>query len=825
MGPPNESLYLPRGVHACYLSGVMGDTREETLNLGDEASAAELITLCDQQWTGLARAVEAKLRERERIDRAWLSMMSASGWPSRSRLRASVGPDGKLDRERLLTILRDCGRTCSRAGLSATEFGEVVQCVADELTALLVSAFAEDASTLIRMLGALQRCATQACLMMTRESSVDGEQALAEGRRLLAAAETKFDRLWESGLLGVIVCDFHGKIRSANDQFLEMFGYTRDDLASGRVRWAEMTPPEWRHLDEHAITQLTETGRTQPWEKEYYHKNGSRVPIMVGVSVLNEEETIAFVLDITERKYVETLRQRSSELEAENRQIQEANRLKGEFLANMSHELRTPLNAIIGFAELLLDGEVEASAPEHDEFLRDILNGGLHLQRLISDVLDLAKVEAGKIQFHPELTDVTRIVDEVCAMLRTVATEKRIELHATVEPSLGQVSVDPGRLKQIFYNYLSNALKFTDDGGRVEVEVSAEPGARFRIEVTDSGIGIAPSNLGKLFREFQQLEAGTNKRHPGTGLGLALTKRLVEAQGGSVGVNSELGRGSTFYAILPQNTAPAAALEPPPEFELPASATEVLVVEDDPRDRNLLVRTLGEAGFRTQTAATGSQAIASCEQQTFDAVTLDLLLPDLTGLQVLQRIRQTERNRHTPVVIVSVVAEQGVIRGFPVHDYLTKPVDESALVRTLRDATAPTAADGVILVVDDDPAARRLMELALKPHGYQVVCVDDGEAALSFTRDTRPLGIVLDLMMPKVDGFQFLTRFRDVSHNGAVPVIVWTTKDLTVQDRDALRRLAQGTVLKGEAKPVMLVNQLRRLIEHQRSLGQVVSDG
>lgn len=801
-------------------AGPPEDSWPESLLGGLSAPVGELLVWCDQHWDALVGSIEGKLRSHSRVDVAWRHLLTSTGWPTRGRLRQCVDANGLANREQVSAALRDCGRASSRAGLGLKVFSQAVQLVVEEIIALLVSDYQSDAAKLTRQLCTLQRCASVACLTMAQESSAEGERVLAKGKRQLVEAEAKFASLWESGLLGVLVCDFHGNIRQANDGFLRTFGFTAEELAAGQIRWAEMTPPEWRHLDEDAIGQLTSTGKTEPWEKEYFHKDGSRVPVIVGVSVLNEQETIAFVLDITARKHVEALRERSAELEAENHRVQEASRLKGEFLANMSHELRTPLNAITGFAELLLDGDVRPDSAEHDEFLRDILTAGLHLQRLISDVLDLAKIEAGSLQFHPELVSVQTVVDEVCTVLRSVAADRGVEIHARIDVS--EVTLDPGRLKQVLYNYLSNALKFSPAGSSVEVRAIPHPGDRFQVEVVDHGIGIAPADIGKLFQEFQQLESGTAKRHQGTGLGLALTKRLVEAQGGTVGVVSELGQGSRFYAILPKVVASALNYDEMPEVPVSAGARCILVVEDDPRDRNLLVRTLGEAGYRTQVAATGGSAIASCELQTFDAVTLDLLLPDMTGLQVLQRIRQIERSRETPVLIVSVVAEQGVVRGFPVHDYLTKPIDPSALVRSLRRATSRVD-EGVILVIDDDPAARRLMEAALTSLGHPVACVDDGQAGLDFVQRTRPVGIVLDLLMPRMDGFEFLTLFRRAAVHDDVPVIVWTTKDLTSADRETLKRFAQATIAKGETHPSSLVAELGRLIERgpnsQREVG------
>jgi signal transduction histidine kinase len=241
----------------------------------------------------------------------------------------------------------------------------------------------------------------------------------------------------------------------------------------------------------------------------------------------------------------------ASETQLQTRQIQEANRLKCEFLANMSHELRTPLNVIIGFAELMFDGQVDPASPQHQEFLGDILASGRHLLQLINDVLDLARVEAGKVVFRPEPVAPAKLVGEVCAILRSTVAGKNLSIKTNVDATLTEIVVDPLRFKQILYNFLSNALKFTPDGGRVVVRVRREGQDKVRVEVEDTGIGIAAGDIAHLFTEFQQLDGGAAKKHRGTRLGLALTRRLVEAQGGTVGVKSVLGKGSTFHAILP----------------------------------------------------------------------------------------------------------------------------------------------------------------------------------------------------------------------------------------------------------------------------------
>jgi signal transduction histidine kinase len=256
--------------------------------------------------------------------------------------------------------------------------------------------------------------------------------------------------------------------------------------------------------------------------------------------------------DVSKEKQLETQVRLNGELEARNLRVEAATRQKSEFLANMSHELRTPLNGIIGLAELMHDGKVGPVAPDHKEYLRDILTSSGHLMQLINDVLDLAKVESGKIEFHPEVVDVARVVAEVCHILRALSAQKRLRIDCEIDPRVEEIVADPSRLKQILYNFLSNALKFTPDGGRIAVRAMPEGSHDLRLEVTDSGIGIRTEDVEQLFVEFEQLDHGSNKNHAGTGLGLALTRRIVEAQGGHVGVVSTPATGSTFFAVLPR---------------------------------------------------------------------------------------------------------------------------------------------------------------------------------------------------------------------------------------------------------------------------------
>jgi CheY-like chemotaxis protein len=377
------------------------------------------------------------------------------------------------------------------------------------------------------------------------------------------------------------------------------------------------------------------------------------------------------------------------------------------------------------------------------------------------------------------------------------------------------VVIDAARLKQILYNYVSNALKFTEPGGRVVVRANlADDGSRFRLDVEDTGIGIAPEDFERLFVEFQQLDAGVAKKHAGTGLGLALCKRLAEAQGGTVGVSSVPGKGSTFYALLPMSAG--SVIAPLPCSGLPGAyegSPVVLVVEDNARDRALLVRTLVAAGYAVDEARTGAQALAKCQERSFDAITLDLLLPDASGLDVLDGIRRSNRNSDVPVIVVTVVTERGAIGGFAVHDLLPKPLERVALLESLERARISPRRSGEILVVDDDPASLRLMAAALQQLGYRARCVSNGEDGIRIARAAAPAALVLDLMMPVMDGFQFLEQFRGLPECRNVPVLIWTMKDLTTDEYSRLQSSVQCFVSKGGGAMARMMDELRTFIQ------------
>jgi PAS domain S-box-containing protein len=646
-----------------------------------------------------------------------------------------------------------------------------------------------------------------ACLAVVNDIT-----ARERAEEMLRRSEARFMRLSESGIIGIVVMDLTGRMLEANDSFLKMVGHAREELQSGGLSFKDITPPDDMGSGEVALEQTLNQGNAV-FEKEYLRRDGSRVPVLVGRAMLDSERIISFVLDITERKRLEQMNREAFELETQNRRILEASRQKSEFLANMSHELRTPLNAILGFGELLHDGVVPHGSPQHREFLGDILKSGRHLLQLINDVLDLAKVEAGKLDFRPEPIELEAIAREVMGIVRMVAVSKNIRIDVSIDPELRQgIFLDPARLKQVLYNYVSNALKFTPPRGAVAVRARPQGEEMFLLEVEDSGPGIAPADLDRLFVEFQQLEGGAAKEHSGTGLGLALTRRLAEAQGGSAGVRSTLGKGSVFHVILPRRSSVVPAQ---PQFRpraAPPGAPSVLVIEDDARDQAQLVEALSGAGYAVEAASTGFQALALCGTRKFDAITLDLLLPDMSGQDIIRRVRAAGLNRDVPIVVVTVVAERGAIAGFIVQDFLPKPIDAASLISALARAGIRPEQPGKVLVVDDDEGSLKLMAAALTQLGFQAVGMTNAEEALHAAGSAPPSAIVLDLLMPGMDGFEFLDLLRDAPATSRTPVLIWTVKDLSIQEQARLSRSVQAIVRKGHGGIPGLLHDLRRFL-------------
>jgi len=381
----------------------------------------------------------------------------------------------------------------------------------------------------------------------SRKSTVKTAARPSKAGRKPQGQEALLRGLLEAAPDAMVIVGKGGNILLINSQAETLFGHRREELVGKPIE--TLIPARFRahHPEQRGGYFHSPKARPMGAGLDLYalRKDGTEFPAEISLSPIQTEEglfAIAAIRDSSERK---------RQLEEDNRRMQEANRLKSEFLANMSHELRTPLNAIIGFSELMYHEKVGPVPAEHKEFLGDILTSARHLLQLINDVLDLTKIEAGKMEFRPEVLDLSKVTTEVKEILRGLAGQKRIKVEVEIDPALGRVILDGGKLKQVLYNYLSNAIKFTPEEGKVSIRLVPMGGSQFRLEVEDTGIGIRSEDIHKLFIEFQQLDSSSAKKHAGTGLGLSLVKRIVEAQGGQVGVRSEFGKGSTFFAVLP----------------------------------------------------------------------------------------------------------------------------------------------------------------------------------------------------------------------------------------------------------------------------------
>jgi signal transduction histidine kinase/CheY-like chemotaxis protein len=481
---------------------------------------------------------------------------------------------------------------------------------------------------------------------------------------------------------------------------------------------------------------------------------------------------------------------------------------KSDFLASMSHELRTPLSAILGFSDLMRHEAREGDTVNVPiEWVEHIHAGGSHLLTLINDVLDLAKVEAGRLDLRPEPVDLTGAISETVSGLRPLAERKRLRIlvHA---PSL-TATVDRGRFRQIMYNLLSNAIKYTPDGGTITVDASGTA-RQVSVAVVDTGIGIAVADQPLVFEEFRQV-GDPATREPGTGLGLALTRRLVEAHGGTIELESELGQGSRFTVLLPVGDGSAAGDTSPagvPAAErakVPAAgarqaALDLLLVEDDPSAVRLLREYVDKAGYGLRVARDGESALTMAQAHRPDAVLLDVLLPGVDGWEVLRRLKADADLGDIPVVIVTVVDEREVGMALGAVDYLLKPIQRDRLLAVLARVTRrePTATDGtVVLAVDDEQAGVELVRAALAPAGYRVVTASGGREALDRLGHERIDVVICDLVMPEIDGFAVIEAMRDDPRTADIPIVVCTAHDISDADRERLRGHILGIVQKG----------------------------
>jgi len=513
--------------------------------------------------------------------------------------------------------------------------------------------------------------------------------------------------------------------------------------------------------------------------------------------------------------------QRTSELQSANQELARANKLKSEFLANVSHELRTPLSAIIGFSQILLDG---IDGPVNEEQLQDITQvnkSGQSLLSLINQILDLSKIEAGKMELSLERVELPMLISAVLDSISPLAQEKGLRIDTRFPPGLPAVEGDAARLKQILINLLSNAVKFTDRG---RIEVIAQPSGRMvRIAVKDTGIGISREAQKLIFDEFVQGDGSSTRRHGGTGLGLSIVRKLVEMHGGAITVISEPGMGSTFTFTVPawatgQGTATPLQPRPlrRPNQGLPGTA--ILVVDDDPSVRQLISRHLEQEGWKTVQASNATDALQLARESRPMLITLDIMMPDASGWWVLEKLKEDPQTAGIPVLVVTIVEDQRLVFALGASDYLGKPYDRGALIAKIH-RLLPRLEGKRVLVVDDDAEARTMLAKILNEERADVVLATGGDEAMSLIAQAPPDLVLLDLMMPGMSGFEMVARLRAQPAGASIPVMIVSAKELTAEDVLTLNGHVQRFVAKGSIEPEGLTNAVRQLLGQSKSQG------
>ncbi len=511
----------------------------------------------------------------------------------------------------------------------------------------------------------------------------------------------------------------------------------------------------------------------------------------------------------------ELLEEQRSRIARTAQELQRASALKDRFLASVSHELRTPMTVILGFTGTLLrGGQGELNAPQRESLERVQRNARM-LLGLINDVLDISKIEAGKMEIVRQRIDVGVLLTQVRNDFSETANRKGLKLETEIAPGLETVTSDPGRLTQVFTNLVGNALKFTDQGS---ILVRAEPRGddRWALIVADTGIGIPEEEQGTIFEEFRQGEPEEHRGRGGTGLGLAIVRKLVLALGGTISVESARGKGARFTVLLPRDlpsdTPLPVPLEPPVPSSPPARQKTVLIVDDDEGVRELLAVELAPHGLKILQAADGKDGLEVARTEKPDAILLDVLMPNLDGWQTLRALKESPETRSIPVVILSVVENRALGISLGAVEHLVKPVDRPALLLALSKAGV-LATTGHLLVVDDDADVRALLEQELVAAGYRVRTAAGGAQALELLRRERPSAMLLDLMMPPPDGFEVLYRLRQDPDLRELPVIIITARELTASDETILARSARRVIRKGPDSAQLIEEVLRTIAE------------
>jgi PAS domain S-box-containing protein len=642
----------------------------------------------------------------------------------------------------------------------------------------------------------------------------------------LHQTEEKYRSVLDSIKEAYYEVDLTGNFTFVNDSLCEIMGYSREELVGKNNReYMDEDTARRVYLQTNLVYRTRQTSNNIEWI--LITKSGEHKYAEMSIALMTDSagQPVGFrglARDITERKLAqEELQQAKDAAEA-------ANRAKSVFLANMSHELRTPLNAIIGYSEMLMEDAGDAGYDAIVPDLKKIQSAGSNLLEIINNILDLSKIEAGKMDLYFESFNVAEIVDSAVATINPLMTKSGNTFRVDCSPQIGQMVADVVKVRQTLLNLLSNAAKFTDKG---HVILSVERG-RFdnsdwiTFKITDTGIGMDEDQISTLFKEFTQADDSTTRKYGGTGLGLAISRRFCQMMAGDILVESELGKGTMFIVHLPANVPERKEMQQSrekletAEIQTLTGGSTVLVIDNEPVIRELIARYLRKAGFTVETAINGEEGLRLAEQIRPNVITLDVLMPGMDGWAALSAIKASPILADTPVVMLTLTDNKNIGFSLGATDYLTKPIDRQRLINLVYKHRADA---GSILIIEDDEPTRDMMRRTLEKEGWMVSEAENGRAGLQKIADFEPDVILLDLMMPEMNGFQFITEMRKNVAWQRIPVIITTGKTLTDADRQHLNGYAERILQKSAYNREALLREVRDLIVayvlHQKENG------